>query len=159
MAKIQKPLPGLAKFLGIETQGLLRLDALGSCQPVLEIEDYLGPNFFVIESFALNAVGDRESFQCPSNEFWRLKAGAIFFDNQSFNRSAGLNMEALIGGVTYNIPLSASVSVLNGSEGGQGFILDKWNVQPTWSIGVQRHVVVGGPVTGHYFYQYQKLDL
>lgn len=73
MAKVQKPLPGLAKFLGIETQGILRLDAGNQVVPVLDIDNYLGPNKFQLTRVNIAATGDEALFTVPDNRFWRAK--------------------------------------------------------------------------------------
>ena len=58
MARIQKPLLGLARFLGQETQGQLTAETPGTVQPTLDIERFLSPSrdeWFAVTALAVGA--------------------------------------------------------------------------------------------------------
>lgn len=171
MPLIQKPVPGLAKFLGVETQGLLRLNATTDVVPVLEVEDYLSPNPWLLKTFSLAAVGNRESVTVPNGEFWRLKWLSIELNSVVGNlASVDANMEKTFSGSTYNIPLTPrigqyinNVQVYDMATGAAGYAIDLkgLNAEAGTSVGVRLRALAGvaAAVTGHFYLQYQKLDI
>lgn len=169
MAIIQKAIPGLAKFLGIQTQGLLRLQAVESCQPVLEIEDYLGPNKWTYGTGTLTNVGDTLEIQVPDKKFWRMR----WFACRIITNAAAINIvhpyirKREVPGVNLSLnPLPArwdnSASGLGNQSAKYGFAqrLRDLNGEPGDHFGIElMSTTVVAPFTVHMFWQYQELDL
>lgn len=171
MPKVQKPTPGLAKFLGVETQGILRLEALESIQPVIEADDYLGPNQYVqLQDTAVIQNGSL-STTVPDKEFWRLK-----FVSMSCDTPAGVACNGIIqltpaeSGISYqlNPPFLAATSgagadrfMFTDSEfAGYGVRVVGVNARPGDVIAARLVNETGaGNNTVRLFIQYQKLDL
>lgn len=138
MAKVQKPLPGLARFLGIETQGVVRLDVPGTVQPVIEIEDYLGPNNWALASRTINpaAVGDENVITVPEHEFWRLKWASVKGIPPAASGSCiGLYLRRTINAASFDFSLnpaqhSRQSELITGAYTGFGVRLDKLNAEP-----------------------------
>lgn len=71
--KVQKAVPGLAKFTGVESQGVLGMEFSNLIQPVIEVDDYLGPNGFSQVTSAAVAQNGNIEIPVPDKKFWRLK--------------------------------------------------------------------------------------
>lgn len=173
MAIVQKPLPGLAKFLGQETQGQIKLDMPGTLFPVLEAEDFISPNKWFIQTFNLAlTAGNSAWVTVPAKKFWRLKWGGVHYGcvaGQWANIVPALR-KTTPGGTQYALPLFTPF--IQNSPAGNQFIvgqnqygglcvpLDKMNAEPGDQVGILLLAVAGAAnVTGHFFFQYQELDL
>lgn len=166
MAFIQKAIPGLAKFLGIQTQGLLRLQAIESCQPVLEIEDYLGPNKWIYTTATVALNGFIE-ITVPDKKFWRMRflaarivpgAAAVIVEpylrkNEVPSVNLGLNPWAgRAGAVDYQNQANKPY--------GFGYRLRDLNGEPGDSFGLEYTAQsAAANCTLHLWLQYQELDL
>lgn len=168
MAELQKPFRGLSGFLGLFRGGNVGMDFNRQIQPVLEMDDWLGPNDWIIQTFNLAADGNRASTTIPDDEFWRLKWGSVYIDPlMVINSDIKLNKEVTAGGTTFNVPLSPMMSKgsssyinLAAEEGGYGVDLRPHNGQPGEKIGVQRtRSSAAGGITGFYFYQFQRIKV
>jgi len=145
MAKVQKPLPGLAKFLGIETQGVLRLDALPSVAPVLDIDNYLGPNQFLITQNNIAAVGDEVLLTVPDNRFWRAKWFGSHYSapvaQSMVTRIVYRPKEAVGTGadkVYLDVPLGQVLGDSTaGSQSGRGLRLKDFDLRPGDQLGIE----------------------
>jgi len=171
MAKVQKPLPGLAKFMGIETQGILRLEALDSVQPVLEVEDYLGPNPFQISRTSFTAGNQDAEFVVPANRFWRLKWLSYSF---APNVGQAINfvpyLKKTFQATTFVMPLSPTLPSLSaagltyqgnlGEFSGVGIALNLLNAYPGDAVGIRLSAATGlTAFNADLYLQYQELEL
>jgi len=166
MAKVQKPLPGLSRVLGIETQGLLRLDALESVQPVLEIQDFLNPNPWQAATGALAAIGNTLQLTVPDKKFWRVKVAACSWTNpvaasafcgMYLRRISGTGVDVRIGPPGDSGHLAVS---MNSYQNGYSAAFDYANLAPGDSVILRLDALTGGgPVNAAIYVQFQELDL
>lgn len=172
MAELQKPFRGLSGFIGLFRGGNVGMDFNRQIQPVLEMEDWLGPNDFIIQTFSLAAPGNRASAAIPEDEFWRLKYGAVHVDAAAAGAGTViLNKEVTAAGTTFDIPMSPMVNAENSAGasffnngtnivGGFGQDVRPMNGQPGERVGVQlQYMAAAGPVTGYFFYQFQRIKV
>lgn len=172
--KVQKALPGIAKFLGIESQGILAMEASNVIQPVIEMDDYLGPNPFVqLEDPAVPLNGTIE-LEVPANRFWRLKWASLTVDTPAGVYTNGIvNVVPAESGLSFQISptfssyyASAAATFLgnyqfgNSEASGFGFNVQGVNARPGDKIQAQ---LVNGTGLGNsrvrLFLQYQELEL
>lgn len=171
--KVQKPVPGLAKFIGAESQGVLSMESDNLIRPVLEMDDYLGPNGYSQLDDA--AVPQNGSIQItvPDKKFWRLKWISVTVDTPAGVYSnaiinlipleSGLSMQLspAIGGI-YNIPAASTQYAMFGDSNASGFGVNVRgvNARPGDILEAQLVNTSGaGNNRVRLFVQYQELDL
>ena len=169
MARVQKPLPGLAKFLGIETQGQINLEAGQVAVPVVEIDNYLSPNNWAFLTDAAVPANGNIAITVPEKKFWRMKWIALTVDT-----AAGISTNAEI--ILYKrranltVPVSPPYQTVTGANpiyqfdnsiaAGFGFRAVDLDAEPGDEI---RAKLVGTTGPGNnlvrLFVEYQELDL
>jgi len=170
MPKVQKALPGLARFMGIETQGILRLDTVPTLQPVLEVEDYLGPNYWAVahNNFAPAVVGNEVVITCPEHEHWRMKWASVKCIPTGVAVAVGLYLRKTINGTQYDFSLNPNQhqsSVVNaavaGSWTGFGRYLNKLNLDTGDSMVARLDIMSIGAATADLdlWIQYQRVEV
>jgi len=167
--KVQKPVPGLAKFTGVESQGVLGMEFSNLIQPVIEVDDYLGPNgYSQLDDPAVPQNGTI-GITVPENRFWRLKWVSVTVDTPvGGSTNALINVVPLESGLSFqlNPPFihiqGAALRFMftNNQASGYGVDAKGVNARPGDIVQAQ---LVNGNLAGNnrvrLFVQYQELQL
>lgn len=167
--KVQKPVPGLAKFTGVESQGVLGMEFSNLIQPVIEVDDYLGPNgYSQLDDPAVPQNGSI-GITVPENRFWRLKWVSVTVDTPlGVQTNAIINVVPLESGLSFqlNPPFQTQTGVgltwmfKNSEASGYGVDAKGVNARPGDIVQAQ---LVNGSGAGNnrvrLFVQYQELQL
>lgn len=171
LRKVQKAVPGLAKFLGVESQGVLNMETSNMIQPVIEADDYLGPNKFQQLQDAAVAQNGTIEITVPDKKFWRLKWVSMKCDTPAGVWTNGIiNVVPLESGISYqlNPPFLAwaagggNLRHMFGDSQASGYGVDVKGVNARPGDKIQAQLVNGsgaGNNTVTLFVQYQELDL
>lgn len=73
MAILQKPLRGLAKFWGVTTQGILRINQTAEMIPTFEMTDFIEPPVWGLSLSNAIAQNGNINQQVPQNRLWRIQ--------------------------------------------------------------------------------------
>lgn len=165
---IQKAIPGLAKFLGATSQGVLKMDSDNLVRPVLEMDDYLGPNGWSLVTSVKTVVGQDVQITTPDKKFRRAKWASISVDDTLTGgwTQVGLYIYKQNGGVIFPMCLKqeplltiGGVPLVNRKHG-FGLNLSGLNIEPGDSIAARVDALTGAGNRGvDLFVQYQELDL
>ena len=74
-AQLQKPLQGLARFLGLQSQGSLQVNWTPNMVPVYDLSDWIGPPVTDQgRSTTIAQNGTFDAFTVPDGETWQIYA-------------------------------------------------------------------------------------
>ena len=78
MPQLQKPLQGLARFLGLQSQGSLQVNWTPNMVPVFEMADWIGPDLYdQIANSGIAADGTLNAVTVPDGERWQLLGAGV----------------------------------------------------------------------------------
>lgn len=163
---LQKPLRGFSNFIGLFRGGNIRLDPVPTLQPVIEMEDFLEPNPFLLSQVNVVNEGDELLFVVPDGHFWRCKwIGSYYVPPAA---------EALLTRILYR-PFEGIGSIdkiyldrpqgsfagydsPNGNESGHGLRLKDFNARAGDRIGIEVSRKLGASAYAiNAFLQYQDI--
>ena len=79
MPQLQKPLQGLARFLGLQSQGALAVNWTPNLAPVYDLGDWIGePLDNQASSATVAQNGTFSAFTVPDGELWKIHALSVW---------------------------------------------------------------------------------
>jgi len=78
MPQLQKPLQGLARFLGLQSQGSLSVNWTPDLVPTLELGDVISPPIYQQNGFNIAQNGTQMFFTVPAGELWKVGFIGVF---------------------------------------------------------------------------------
>lgn len=166
---LQKPLRGLAQFIGLYRQGQVELDFNQVLQPVLEMDDYLSPNKWQLFRQTLAPNANLE-IVVPESKFWRLKFVSAHVATPAVtSHRLFIHLVKTVNAVEYKIPLQGIVQQLSGnatytvdqnSQAGFGYVVTGVNAEAGDKVMLDLDATIGvGNTVATLFVQYQELDI
>lgn len=165
---LQKTLRGFSSFLGLFRGGSFPLNELNTLQPVIEMEDWLGPNVFQLTRQSITGLGQAALFTVPDGEFWRVKWAARHYIALGAGHSVRTRLVYVPiegSGTIPKVFLDDPLGGLGTADGpantpnGGGIRLKDFNARAGDQIGYEVTVITGAPTPFNLdgFIQYQKI--